>query len=101
MVKAHAAYITPIDSAHRALVARMGPRPGKVGLVIGGGTGHEPAFLGYVGKGLADAVAVGNIFSSPPPGPILQCAEGGVRRQRCAFCLRQLCRRRHEFRDGC
>ncbi|MBB3458448.1 dihydroxyacetone kinase-like protein [Rhizobium sp. BK313] len=75
VVKAHAAYITPIDSAHRALVARMGPRPGKVGLVIGGGTGHEPAFLGYVGKGLADAVAVGNIFSSPPPGPILQCAK--------------------------
>ncbi|MGO8197572.1 dihydroxyacetone kinase subunit DhaK, partial [Rhizobium ruizarguesonis] len=37
------------------------------------GTGHEPAFFGYVGKGLADAVAVGHIFSSPPPGPILQC----------------------------
>ncbi|AYG63279.1 bifunctional sugar-binding transcriptional regulator/dihydroxyacetone kinase subunit DhaK [Rhizobium jaguaris] len=75
VVKAHAAYIKSIDSAHRALVARAGPRPGKVGLVIGGGTGHEPAFLGYVGKGLADAVAVGNIFSSPPPGPILQCAK--------------------------
>jgi dihydroxyacetone kinase-like protein len=43
--------------------------------VIGGGTGHEPCFLGYVGKGLADAVAVGNIFSSPPPIPILHCAQ--------------------------
>ncbi|MBY3217702.1 dihydroxyacetone kinase subunit DhaK [Rhizobium laguerreae] len=75
VVKAHAGYIEPIDGSHRALVARNGPRPGKVGLVVGGGTGHEPAFLGYVGKGLADAVAVGNIFSSPPPGPILQCAK--------------------------
>lgn len=80
VVKAHAAYIRPVDSSRRALIARTGPRPGKVGLVIGGGTGHEPMFLGYVGKGLADAVAVGNIFSSPPPGPILQCtkaASGG------------------------
>jgi dihydroxyacetone kinase-like protein len=55
-------------------VAKFGPRHGKVGLVIGGGTGHEPSFLGFVGRGLADAVAVGNIFSSPPPGPIVECA---------------------------
>ncbi|WP_082930603.1 bifunctional sugar-binding transcriptional regulator/dihydroxyacetone kinase subunit DhaK [Rhizobium bangladeshense] len=75
VVKAHASYLRPVDSSNRALVARSGPRAGKVGLVVGGGTGHEPAFLGYVGKGLADAVAVGNIFSSPPPGPILQCAK--------------------------
>ncbi|WP_195909675.1 bifunctional sugar-binding transcriptional regulator/dihydroxyacetone kinase subunit DhaK [Rhizobium tubonense] len=75
VVKAHSRYIVPIDKSHRALVARDGPRPGKVGLVIGGGTGHEPGFFGYVGKGLADAVAIGNIFSSPPPDPILRCAE--------------------------
>jgi phosphoenolpyruvate---glycerone phosphotransferase subunit DhaK len=75
VVKAHATYLRPLDPSNRALVARYGPREGKVGLVVGGGTGHEPAFLGYVGKGLADAVAVGNIFSSPPPGPILQCAK--------------------------
>ena len=51
-----------------------GPRDGKVGLVIGGGSGHEPTFLGFVGRGLADAVAVGNVFASPPPDPILACA---------------------------
>ncbi|WP_448149919.1 bifunctional sugar-binding transcriptional regulator/dihydroxyacetone kinase subunit DhaK [Labrys miyagiensis] len=73
-VRAHATYIQPIRDSNRALIARSGPRPGKVGLVIGGGTGHEPCFLGYVGKGLADAVAIGNVFSSPPPAPILQCA---------------------------
>ncbi|MFJ3482476.1 dihydroxyacetone kinase subunit DhaK [Pseudomonas sp. NPDC090202] len=38
---------------------------GRVGIVTGGGSGHEPAFLGYVGQGLVDAVAVGEIFSSP------------------------------------
>lgn len=75
VIRAHQKYLQPINGSHRALVARSGPRPGKVGLVIGGGTGHEPCFLGYVGKGLADAVAVGNIFSSPPPDPIVQCAE--------------------------
>ncbi|MDX3924670.1 MAG: bifunctional sugar-binding transcriptional regulator/dihydroxyacetone kinase subunit DhaK [Shinella sp.] len=74
VVKAHGNYMEPIDGSHRALVARNGPRPGKVGLVIGGGSGHEPCFLGFVGKGMADAVAVGNIFSSPPPDPIVQCA---------------------------
>lgn len=37
----------------------------KVGVVTGGGSGHEPAFLGYVGEGLCDAVAIGEIFSSP------------------------------------
>jgi len=52
----------------------LGPREGKVGLVIGGGSGHEPSFLGFVGKGLADAVAIGNVFASPPPDPILDCA---------------------------
>ena len=57
----------------RAIVARDGPRPGKVGLVIGGGSGHEPTFVGFVGRGLADAAAVGNVFASPPPDPILDC----------------------------
>lgn len=37
----------------------------KVGLVTGGGSGHEPAFLGYVGKNMLDAVAIGEVFSSP------------------------------------
>ena len=74
-IRAHRAFLRPLASSKRALVALDGPRLGKVGLVIGGGSGHEPCFLGYVGKGLADAVAVGNIFSTPPPDPIFQCAQ--------------------------
>ena len=58
----------------RAIVARHGPRAGKVGLMIGGGSGHEPTFVGFVGKGLADAAAIGNVFASPPPDPALACA---------------------------
>ncbi|WP_225063371.1 dihydroxyacetone kinase subunit DhaK, partial [Komagataeibacter rhaeticus] len=43
----------------------------KVGVITGGGSGHEPAFLGYVGKGMLDAVAVGEIFSSPTAASFL------------------------------
>ena len=61
-------------NAPRALVAKNGPRKGKVALIVGGGSGHEPTFLGYVGKGLADACAVGNVFASPPPQPVVDAA---------------------------
>ena len=54
----------------RAVIARSGPRPGKVGVLVGGGSGHEPAFVGYVGKGMADAAAIGNVFASPSPDPV-------------------------------
>jgi dihydroxyacetone kinase-like protein len=74
-IRAHRTFLRPLPSSRRALVALEGPRQGKVGLVVGGGSGHEPCFLGYVGKGLADAVAVGNIFSTPPPDPIFQCTQ--------------------------
>lgn len=43
-------------------------RPGKVALVVGGGTGHHPAFAGWVGQGMADGVVLGNIFAAPSAG---------------------------------
>ncbi|MDR0512657.1 MAG: dihydroxyacetone kinase subunit DhaK [Treponema sp.] len=43
----------------------------KVGIVTGGGSGHEPAFIGYIGENLCDAVAVGEIFSSPAAAAFL------------------------------
>jgi dihydroxyacetone kinase-like protein len=49
----------------RVLRAARQPKQGKVGIVTGGGSGHEPAFLGFVGPGLCDAVACGEIFASP------------------------------------
>jgi dihydroxyacetone kinase len=65
----------------RAVVALDGPRDGKVGIVIGGGSGHEPAFPMYVGKGVADAAAVGNVFASPGPSQVVEAAlaaDGGA-----------------------
>lgn len=44
----------------------------KVGLVSGGGSGHEPAHAGYVGKGMLDAAVAGNVFSSPSPDRVLK-----------------------------
>ncbi|HEY8891312.1 MAG TPA: dihydroxyacetone kinase subunit DhaK [Clostridium sp.] len=50
-------------------------RKNKVSLVVGGGTGHEPLFSGFVGRGLADAVVCGNIFTSPNPQIIYETAK--------------------------
>ena len=49
----------------RVLLRAQGPAKGKVGIVTGGGSGHLPVFLGYVGAGLLDGCAVGNVFASP------------------------------------
>jgi dihydroxyacetone kinase-like protein len=46
--------------------------PGKVGLLVGGGSGHEPLFHGFVGENLADGAACGNIFAAPTPDVILE-----------------------------
>ncbi|CAM5769453.1 dihydroxyacetone kinase subunit DhaK [Labrys miyagiensis] len=75
VVRSHPGHVRQVPGSPRSVVAVTGPREGKVGLVIGGGSGHEPTFLGFVGKGLADACAVGNVFASPPPDPILECAK--------------------------
>ena len=52
------------------------PVRGKVGIVIGGGAGHEPLFLEYVGQGMADASAHGQIFTAPSPDVILEAIRG-------------------------
>lgn len=49
----------------RVLKFLNAPVPGKVGIVTGGGSGHKPAFIGYIGENMIDAVAIGEIFSSP------------------------------------
>lgn len=65
----------------RVVKRTQAPESGKVGIVTGGGSGHEPAFLGYVGDGLIDAVAIGEIFSSPTAKSFLDAmrhANGGA-----------------------
>nr|WP_319478633.1 dihydroxyacetone kinase subunit DhaK [Marispirochaeta aestuarii] len=63
-VKAHKDFILPTSNP-RVVKFKDSPKDGKVGIVTGGGSGHKPAFVGYIGKNLVDAVAVGEIFSSP------------------------------------
>ena len=63
-VKAHGDLVRLSNENDRVVVSRHVEK-GKVTVVSGGGSGHEPCFLGYVGKNMLDAVAVGEVFSSP------------------------------------
>jgi dihydroxyacetone kinase-like protein len=63
-VKANKNLVAATDNP-RVLKYVNAPVEGKVGIVTGGGSGHKPAFIGYIGKNLCDAVAAGEIFSSP------------------------------------
>ena len=65
----------------RVLAAKAAPIAGKVGVVTGGGSGHKPAFIGYIGENLCDAAAVGEICSSPTAAAFLdafKAADGGA-----------------------
>lgn len=56
-----------VDLDHRIVLRASGPVNGKVGLVSGGGSGHEPLHSGYVGRGMLDAACCGEVFTSPSP----------------------------------
>lgn len=63
------------------VVRRDAPVAGKVGIVSGGGSGHEPLHAGYVGVGMLDAAVPGAVFTSPTPDPILaatRAVDGGA-----------------------
>jgi dihydroxyacetone kinase-like protein len=78
-VKAHRDLVACTDN-ERVLKYKLAPVEGKVGIVTGGGSGHKPAFVGYIGRNMCDAVAVGEIFTSPPAQMFLdaiKAADGG------------------------
>ncbi|WP_026343338.1 dihydroxyacetone kinase subunit DhaK [Nocardia sp. BMG111209] len=60
-----------IDARNRLILRGDAPVPGKVGLVSGGGSGHEPLHGGFVGLGMLDAACAGEVFTSPVPDQIL------------------------------
>ena len=79
-VKAHGDLVRQHPENARVVVAQGAPVAGKVGIVTGGGSGHEPAFIGYAGRNMVDAVAVGELFSSPTAKSFLdaiKAADGG------------------------
>ena len=73
MLEGYAAAHSDIIRLSDGMVVRATPkREGRVGVVIGNGSGHEPAMIGWVGEGLFDVNVAGPIFSSPGPGGILE-----------------------------
>ncbi|MEA4897178.1 MAG: dihydroxyacetone kinase subunit DhaK [Eubacteriales bacterium] len=84
-VKSHGGIVKHVvageDNPRGVIAAVNAPIPGKVGVVTGGGSGHKPAFIGYVGKNMCDAAAVGEICSSPTAIAFLEAfraADGGA-----------------------
>ena len=65
-----------VDHANRIVYRRDSPVAGKVGLVSGGGSGHEPLHGGFVGRGMLDAACAGEIFTSPTPDQMLEATKG-------------------------
>jgi dihydroxyacetone kinase-like protein len=68
--------IVRIDAENSIVVRRDAPVAGKVGVVSGGGSGHEPMHAGFVGMGMLDAACCGAIFTSPVPGAVLSAMVG-------------------------
>nr|WP_321443856.1 dihydroxyacetone kinase subunit DhaK [uncultured Cohaesibacter sp.] len=80
-VRAHGDLVRQHEGNGRVVVSRFAAEKGRVGIVTGGGSGHEPAFIGYTGKNMVDAVAVGELFSSPTAKSFLdaiKAADGGA-----------------------
>jgi dihydroxyacetone kinase-like protein len=71
ILKAYPYHLRASRESSRALVRADAPIKGKVAICTGGGSGHIPVFLGYVGPGLLDGVSVGNVFSSPSAADML------------------------------
>jgi dihydroxyacetone kinase-like protein len=72
-VAAHADIVS-LGPQHE-FVRRLRTQPGKVALISGGGSGHEPLHTGFVGHGMLDAACPGQIFTSPTPNQMLAAAE--------------------------
>ena len=70
-----------VDFVNQIVVRADAPRSGKVGLISGGGSGHEPLHGGFVGAGMLDAACPGEVFTSPVPDQILaatKAVDGGA-----------------------
>jgi dihydroxyacetone kinase-like protein len=81
LVRAYPQYYRLVEGQARVVARADGPVAGKVGVVTGGGSGHLPVFTGYVGPGLLDACASGDVFASPTAEEMaeaIRAANGGA-----------------------
>jgi phosphoenolpyruvate---glycerone phosphotransferase subunit DhaK len=65
-----------VDHQHKIIYRGDATAPGKVGLISGGGSGHEPLHGGFVGVGMLDAACAGEVFTSPVPDQMLEATKG-------------------------
>src|SRR4051812_49481915 len=80
LAAAHGDLVT-YDAARQILVRAGAPQAGKVALISGGGSGHEPLHGGFVGQGMLDAACPGEVFTSPVPDQMLaatKAVDGGA-----------------------
>jgi dihydroxyacetone kinase-like protein len=64
-----------IDHEHKVIYRSAPATPGKVGLISGGGSGHEPLHGGFVGLGMLDAACAGEVFTSPTPDQMFEATK--------------------------
>lgn len=74
VVKAHPQYVRKLEGFN-VLVRANGPVNGKVALVSGGGSGHEPSHGGFVGRGMLDGAVAGAVFTSPTPDQVFEAVK--------------------------
>lgn len=77
-------YAELLENDGRVVVGKK-RKEGKVGVIVGGGSGHEPLFLGYVGENFADAAVIGNINTSPSPEPCYNSVKAVDSGKGCIF----------------
>ena len=71
ILSAHPDMLKKVNDEIRAITRADAPVKDKVAIATGGGSGHLPVFMGYVGKGLLDGAAIGNVFASPSMNQML------------------------------
>ena len=71
--KAYPGYVRRLDGT--SVFVRTEPKKGKVALISGGGSGHEPAHAGYIGEGMLDAAVCGPVFTSPTPDQVYEAIQ--------------------------
>lgn len=86
LVRAYPQYLTQIDGTEAVVRTNKDSMKGKVGLVSGGGSGHEPAHAGYVGQGMLSAAVCGQVFTSPTPDQIYEAIKA-VEQGQGVFCI--------------
>src|SRR4051794_1623813 len=77
---AHAGLVK-VDHANKVIYRADPPKQGKVAIISGGGSGHEPLHGGFVGTGMLDAACAGEVFTSPVPDQVLaatKLVDGGA-----------------------